>query len=101
MSCDSDEATESSQNEKNVLPFDKAEVGTQVVNLMWKELIQHLPGSEVEVQILDDVGPVEIGENYMYTHVALFEKSRKSLSSSIHLQQEVGLLKRSAFGPLW
>ena len=34
MSCDSDEATESSQNEKNVLPFEQAEVGGQVFYLV-------------------------------------------------------------------
>ena len=93
MSCDSDEATESSQNEKNVLPFEQAEVGGQVFYFVPKELIQYLPSSGVEVQILDEVGPVEIGDNYMYIHVALFEKIRKLLSSSIDLQQEVGLLK--------
>ena len=93
MSCDSDDATESSWNEKNVLPFEQAEVGGQVFCLVPKELFQYLPNSGVEVQILDEVGPVEIGDNCLYVHANLFEKSRKVLSSSIDLQQEVGLLK--------
>ena len=42
--------------------------------------------------MLNEIGPDEIGDNYLYIPVALFDKVRKLLSSSFDLQQ----LKRSS-----
>ena len=46
-----------------------------------------MPSSAIKIWMLNEIGPDEIGDNYLYIPVALFDKVRKLLSSSIDLQQ--------------
>ena len=69
--------------------FVEMEVGGEMFCLVPKELSSYVPSSQIEIQYLEGVGPVEVADNFAYINSNLFLKIRQIMEQNVDLHEEV------------
>ena len=69
--------------------FEEVVIGDETFCLVPKAVSKYTPAASTEVQELDGIGLVEIGNKYIYVPISLLPKVHEAVANSVDLQEQV------------